>query len=184
MKIRLRELSRIDLVRLNEWRNNSKVIENLGTNFRIIGFEVDDIWFDSYLKQRDTQIRVSILVDDIYIGNVNLLGIDSINRSCEFSILIGDENYQGKGVGKIASAWIIHHAFNNLNLNRVWLSVLEENVRARKLYDSLGFVEEGLLREVLHKNGRYVNLSVMSILRSEFTSVPRSNPNLYVEVDD
>jgi diamine N-acetyltransferase len=44
---------------------------------------------------------------------------------------------------------------------------MEHNERARRAYESLGFVREGTLRECLKIEGRYVSLHVMSILRDE-----------------
>lgn len=38
---------------------------------------------------------------------------------------------------------MLEHAFSNMNLHRVELAVLEDNRRARALYEKVGFVEEG-----------------------------------------
>jgi RimJ/RimL family protein N-acetyltransferase len=55
-----------------------------------------------------------------------------------------------------------------LNLNRVFLRVYAENVRAKRAYDKAGFVEEGRLREGVYKYGKYDDVIVMSVLRSEW----------------
>ena len=59
---------------------------------------------------------------------------------------------------------MLNHAFNDLNLNRIQLRVLENNESAINLYKAVGFKEEGLLREVVIKNNEYQNMFIMSIL--------------------
>lgn len=41
-------------------------------------------------------------------------------------------------------------------------------MRAKKLYNRVGFKEEGVLRNAAYKNGKYENLIIMSILKNEF----------------
>lgn len=57
--------------------------------------------------------------------------------------MIGDSKNQGKGIGTFAVKEILNHGFNNLNLNRIQLNVLNYNHRAIKLYEKCGFKLEG-----------------------------------------
>ena len=63
---------------------------------------------------------------------------------------------------------LAHHCFDTLNLNRVHLRVYAENLRAKRAYEKAGFLEEGRLREAVYKHGKYDDVIVMSILRSEW----------------
>lgn len=165
---RLRELERQDMKTINGWRNNPEVISLLGAPFRYINLEVDENWFDSYMKNRSSCVRCAILDDDVLIGLVSLTGIDMLNRSAEFHIMIGDTGSQNKGAGTFATEEMLRHAFDNLNLNRVMLTVLEDNERAQHMYENVGFVREGYLREAVFKNGGYKDMYTYSILRDEF----------------
>ena len=82
--------------------------------------------------------------------------------------MIGDKRNYDKGYGTEATKLMLNHAFNNLNLNRIYLKVLEDNPRAIKIYDKCGFKKEGVLRSAVYKNGSYKNLIIMSILKEEF----------------
>ena len=42
------------------------------------------------------------------------------------------------------------------------------NVRAVRSYEKAGFVLEGRLREAVYKNGKYDDVLIMSVLRSEW----------------
>src|ERR1700693_2326753 len=98
--IKLRELDRSDLPRLNGWRNDKEIIELLGNNFLFISGAVDENWLQSSLQDREHNVRLAIIVEETgeYVGNVNLTSIHRVNRSAEYSILIGEKRYWSKGI--------------------------------------------------------------------------------------
>lgn len=74
-------------------------------------------------------------------------------------------NYQGMGIGKVLMKEILDVADNYLMLIRVELGVLESNTRARKLYESFGFVYEGTKKYAIIQNGRYAHELMMARYR-------------------
>lgn len=170
MHYRLRELEKKDLPAINEWRNDPELIAQLGAPFRYINLGVDEAWFESYMKNRNTAVRCAIVEEDIddILGLVSLVSIDHMNQSAEFHIMIGSKENQGKGLGTFAVTQMLHHAFDNLNLQRVELTVLEDNERARHLYEKIGFVQEGMKRAAKYKKGKFVNMLIYSMLKTEF----------------
>lgn len=171
--IHLRELSLTDVDQLNVWRNERDILDNLGANFRYIAKDVDINWYQHYLNNRDKSIRLAIIHSETnsYIGNVNLTDIQPINHSAEFSILIGNVTYRSQGIGTAATKLMIKYAFEDLNLHRIYLTVLQENIPAVKLYKKNGFKEDGILRESVFKNGKYCNMLAMSLLRHEYVEL-------------
>lgn len=166
----LRELSRADLPLLNGWRNDREAQQWLVSPFRFIAEEVDAKWYDGYIGARSNSIRLAICesLSGKFVGVVYLLGIDWISRSGDFGILIGDTSAQGKGAGEFATRTLLTHAFSDINLHRVQLSVLAANERAMSLYRKVGFVEEGCARQAVFKDGEYVDLIQMAILAGEY----------------
>lgn len=168
--IKLRELEKKDIAQINIWRNDKEVINHLGNNFSFISERVDELWFENYVQNRDKSVRLAII--DIktgtYIGNVYLTGIHHINRSAEFSIFIGNKKYWSKGYGYEATMKVLEHGFIDLNLNRIYLSVLDSNERAVNLYKKIGFKKEGILKEAIYKNSRYHDLILMALLKRQF----------------
>ncbi|WP_373938102.1 GNAT family N-acetyltransferase [Vibrio kanaloae] len=162
----VRELSFSDLSTINKWRNCKDNIDFLGSNFRYVDVEVDNRWFESYQNNRSNNVRLSICCKstDKVIGLVYLLNIDWVNRSTEFAIWLGDEISRGKGIGKYVATLALEHAFLDLNLHKVYLTVLVKNKAAIKLYKSLGFKEEGVLVDAIYKNGNYESMISMAIL--------------------
>ncbi len=167
---KLRELERCDMERINTWRNDPYLIACLGAPYRYINEDVDKAWYDKYLNTRSNSVRCAIVDerDDEILGLISLLDIDSINRSAALHIMIGGAENRGKGVGTFAVKAMIEHAFLNLNLRRIELGVLETNLPAIRLYEKTGFVKEGVKRQSNYKSGKYVNLIMMGLLRTEW----------------
>jgi RimJ/RimL family protein N-acetyltransferase len=168
---RLRELKKEDLVKINSWRNHNELINYLGAPFRYINLDVDYGWYDNYMKNRNNTIRCAVVEvsdEDNILGLVSLTSIDFINKSAEFHIMIGEKGDRGKGVGYFATTEMLKHAFNNVNLNRIELGVIESNYQAIQLYEKVGFKHEGVKRKSTYKNGQFVNMFIMSILKDEF----------------
>jgi len=82
-------------------------------------------------------------------------------------IMIGDREYQDRGYGTDAVRTILRFAFDEMNLNRVWLHVHEDNARGIAVYRKCGFREEGRLRDVLLWDGVFHDAIVMSVLSTD-----------------
>jgi diamine N-acetyltransferase len=62
------------------------------------------------------------------------------------------------------TAW----AFDEAGAHRVWLDVKDANARAQALYESEGFVREGVLRETLREDdGTWSSLVLMVQLETD-----------------
>ncbi|MFL9889500.1 MULTISPECIES: GNAT family N-acetyltransferase [Paraburkholderia] len=165
----LREIERGDLPTINAWRADKALVSLLGGAFRYVGAEIDNKWFDSYLGSRAGNVRLAVCLasTQAVVGVTYLLGIDWVNRSAEFSIQIGAETARGRGIGEAATRQTLDHAFGDLNLNRISLTVLASNARAIALYEKVGFRAEGLLRQAAFKGGRYLDVIPMAILADD-----------------
>lgn len=94
--------------------------------------------------------------------------IDRLNKHAELGIAIGNKEYWGKGFGIAAMKEMLFYGFNVLQLNKIWLRVEIDNVKAIKSYKSIGYVEEGIFRQDRLRNGEFVDRLRMSILKDEF----------------
>jgi RimJ/RimL family protein N-acetyltransferase len=126
-------------------------------------------WLEFHRKQKDEVLWVvAEEATDRCLGHVGLYQIDHRVRSAEFAIMLGDPAVWGKGLGRACTRFAVEYGFGQLNLNRIHLSVLSSNDRAIRLYRGLGFVEEGRLRQGQYKDGRYVDVVIMGLLREEY----------------
>ena len=88
--------------------------------------------------------------------------IDSKNKKGEYGIFIGEEDYLGGGRGREAAELILEHVFGQLNLHKVYLRVLSDNIRAYKSYEHAGFVEEGIFHDDVCIDGQFHDVIFMA----------------------
>ncbi len=100
------------------------------------------------------------------VGFVILQGCRSRHKSVELKRMV--IRTQGQGLGRACLRQLKRMAFRDLHAHRFWLDVKAYNTRAKALYDSEGFVEEGRLRECVKTEAGYDSLIVMSMLESEY----------------
>ncbi len=104
--------------------------------------------------------------DSAPVGYVILVGVEK-GTVIEFRRIVIAE--KGLGIGTAALRWIKHFAFEQCNAHRLWLDVVTHNERARALYKSQGFVEEGILRECVQTDSGWNSYALMSMLAHEYT---------------
>lgn len=100
------------------------------------------------------------------IGFVMMAGIQNDSKSIELRRIAIAE--KGRGYGREALRMLKRYAFLERRCHRLWLDVKEGNVRARQLYESEGFIQEGVLRECDLYEGVYHSMVIMSILEDEY----------------
>jgi len=112
------------------------------------------------------------------IGFVNLHGVTKDNRhhrTLDIGILIAAE-HQGQGYGSEAVRWILNWGFQIAGLHRVGLQTASFNTGAIRLWERLGFQQDGKDREALWLNGRWHDEVRFSILEGEWRAmVEREN---------
>ena len=86
----------------------------------------------------------------------------------EFTHVIVDK--KGQGYGREALNLLLKWTFEVKNYHRVWIDCKEYNSVALHLYESSGFVREGVLREIILTDGVYENLIVLGMLAREYFS--------------
>ena len=97
-----------------------------------------------------------------------LLRLHRADRAVELRRLAITVKRRGHGRAALRAAAAL--AFGEDDVHRLWLDVKPQNERARALYRSEGFVEEGTLRDALYHGGRFESLVVMSMLRPEWAA--------------
>ena len=122
---------------------------------------------ETALKNTDFRhMIIERLSDREIVGYLILAGLESPHGSIEFRRLVITE--KGKGYGGQALRLVMQFAFQQRGAHRLWLDVKDHNARARQLYRTTGFFEEGTLRECHKTRDDYESLVIMSMLRSEY----------------
>lgn len=190
-RIRLRAVEKDDLPTFLKWINDPEVKKWLGI-YLPLSMADEEEWYAGVRSQPPDErnlvieIRQPIALSNLpgaeeiqpddeggeaewrMIGGCGFFNLDRRNRCSEFGIMIGDKHSWNQGYGTEAVRMLVQHGFNTLNLNRIYLRVLDNNSRAIRTYEKVGFKHEGRQRQADYKDGRYIDLLVMSILKDEF----------------
>lgn len=101
------------------------------------------------------------------IGRIVLADIEEGWKAEIWRIYIADPSLRGKGLGKEAMLAVMSFCFGELGLKRLYLDHYTGNPAA-KLYLSLGFKYEGVLRHNCRKDGELYDVHLMSMLSDEY----------------
>ena len=118
----------------------------------------------------DGSKKLDVIVEEIETGNsVGYFMLREMDSPfVEFThVIIGRK---GLGYGREALKLLLKWAFEEKDFHRVWIDCKDYNKVALHLYESLGFVREGFLREILLTDGVYENLIVFGMLDHEYFS--------------
>lgn len=106
-------------------------------------------------------------LDGRLVGTLGVHEVDWKNARATLYLMVHPEE-RGKGYGKDALRVALRFLFAINNFYRVGLTVFSFNERAIRLYESIGFRREGVLREALFRDGKRHDIHLMGILRSEW----------------
>jgi diamine N-acetyltransferase len=175
--IRLRAIEKEDLPRFVAWLNDPEVRRNL-LLYQPLSLAEEEVWFRGILERNvDEQplvIEIKSAKGWLPIGNVGLSNINQHDRSAEVGIVIGEKKYWSQGYGSEVMRLMLKHGFEELNLNRIYLHVYETNQRGIRSYEKAGFVLEGHIRQGRFMEGKYIDILLMSVLRSDWKDEEKS----------
>ena len=138
-----------------------------------------------YTEKHATQwIRRYIDITD-RCGKVHLLAIRNPQAQLVGAIGIGEIDdryshvaelgywlavpYWGQGIMTEAVQIFIHHAFAELGLSRLWTRVFEFNLGSRRVLEKNGFKLEGIQRQHVYRDGRFIDDYLYGLLKSDLT---------------
>ncbi len=176
-RVRIRGVERDDIPTFVKWLNDPEVLQGILVHHPVAR-AWEESWFENMLKRpTDEQvmgIEVKLPASEAgteswkLVGSLAFDSIDWRNRAAEFGIIIGDKAYWDQGYGTEAVRLLVKHGFHTLNLNRIFLHVFETNPRAIRAYEKAGFTLEGRQRQAEFRDGKFIDVLLMSILRDEY----------------
>ncbi len=172
MSIHLRELRETDAPYMLEWMHDEDIQKSFYRDMLHVTLEEAEHFCMKASRKPDmskTYDRHWAIADeeDEYLGTISLKKIDLKCRRAEYAIVLRKKT-QGLGIGTEATKEVLRIAFDELNLHRVYLTVIDGNDAAIHMYESCGFVYEGMLRDHLIKDGIYHGWRLYGILKDEY----------------
>jgi ribosomal-protein-alanine N-acetyltransferase len=106
---------------------------------------------------------------DKLIGTCGFHNIDEESSKLEVGFELS-QSFWGKGIMKEAVEQILQFAFEQIEVNRVEALVEPGNIASQKLLEKMYFTREGLLREYKFNKGRFRDLVISALLKSDYYS--------------
>ena len=165
--MKYRNLEMKDAPLMLEWMQDEELVRFLQANFE--AKKLSDCEAFILAAAEDTQNRHWAICndEDEYLGTISLKQIDRKNGNAEYAMVMR-KCALGTGASQYGAEEILRIAFEEMGLNRVYLNVLEDNVRANNFYEKFGFVFEGIFREHLYVNGEYRNLKWFALTKTDY----------------
>jgi RimJ/RimL family protein N-acetyltransferase len=117
------------------------------------------------------ELAIAAADGDELLGTMALVRFDWRHGRCEIGFWLAPQARR-QGLGRRATALALGWAFDELHMRRVEMSTLPENEATMALARSLGFAEEGLLRQRNFERGQAVDVVWFGMLRDEW---PKAN---------
>jgi len=119
---------------------------------------------EEVLKAENTLVWVAAKDDEIisYL-HMNPSNLSRMKHSAVLGITV-KKSYRGQGIGKKMLEEAIRF-FEASSLHRLELTVVSKNEIAIALYKKFGFVEEGLMKDVIKKGDTYYDVLAMARLK-------------------
>lgn len=161
----IRRTTKKDLSDIKSWMKDRE-----GRFFLLSRVSSQNETIEDVFENENNLLGTICLKDKRPIGLIAYLNIDEFHRKAELRKMIGDIKERGKGYGNEASkAWIEFGLFT-LNLEKIYLTTINTDIKNIRINESLGFRVEGLMRNELIIDGEYYDVLQMSLLKEWVTN--------------
>lgn len=167
-KIYLRNIENDDADTLKKLINDESISRNVVGWSKPISSTEHLFWLNNLKSDNNFRYIIANINDTTKTyGTAIISKIDWKNRSCSIDIKILTE-CQGNGYGSESIKLLKEYIFDELNMNRISVNILEYNVASINLFKKMGFIQEGIQRQAIFKSGKYNNLLIYSLLKEEY----------------
>ena len=152
-----------------KWFNDEETTKNMQKHYfpNTIDLQLDYFKKNILNNNKIVQLGVVVKKDNIFSGVISLSNIDNLNQSCEFGAIMGEEKSRNIKYFTEAGKLICKHAFETLNMQRIYSGTIIKEIDDL-LCKTLGFKHEGIRRKAIYKNGKFLDVYMHSILKSEY----------------
>jgi RimJ/RimL family protein N-acetyltransferase len=170
--VRLRPFDRADFARVFPWYNDPEIVAPYDR------FSVDT--FDDFVRAVETapddpaslapRFVVERRSEGDVVGAVGHYRAHPVLEYVEVWYVLGNPAARGHGIGREAVGLLVDHLYRTTSVERVGATCDVENVASYRLVEGLGFRWEGTLAAALFHHGRWHDVRVYGITRTEWAA--------------
>lgn len=168
-RIVLRALEMEDMALLHSWYNDPDLTAGMGDVHFPTSLAMQRQWYE-HVKGDEGTVRLAVTLAGASecVGLTGFWGIHWRDRRAENAVLLGERTLHGGGYGREVIATCARYAFEEMGLHRLDATILDTNIASQKVYESCGFVKEGVQREHALRGGKMVNRIFLGLLASDY----------------
>ncbi|MEZ5357631.1 MAG: UDP-4-amino-4,6-dideoxy-N-acetyl-beta-L-altrosamine N-acetyltransferase [Candidatus Zixiibacteriota bacterium] len=175
----LRPMETSDLETVWKWRNSLRIRREMYTDHEI-SWEEHTAWFRC-ISETGTSLHYVFEAHDRKLGVVNVVDISQTHSRCHWGFYIGETDAP-RGSGTIMGFLALEHLFEELDFHRVIGEAIASNGASIKYHKRLGFQEEGRLIDHACKNGYYIDVIAMAIIKDRWLRIkPRLEEKFFTK---
>lgn len=108
--------------------------------------------------------------DQSCIGGCHLANINWQARHAQLCMgIIAEAHFTSEILADAVQA-LLQFAYWEANFNRIYVQCVEDNILLRTALETVGFINEGCLRQEAFRNGEYLDICIYGILEHDWSS--------------
>lgn len=123
--------------------------------------------YEEQFVEDDDSVHLLLCRDEEPVGLVMLFRINRRIGWGELACWLAPE-YHGEGYASEGLSLFLDHVFDQLHLHRVRARAIVENGPSRGILESLGFEQEGILRDEKYVLGEHQDVALYGLLEDEW----------------
>ena len=170
--VSLRAIERADLEQLLAWRNDP-ALRRYFREHRELSMAQQEQWYENVVLPSNNTVMFSIVEKggERLLGAAGLVWIDWVNKNADISLYIGaDDIYIDDRFAPDVARLLLDYGFGELGLHRIWAEVYDFDQPKQKLFNDLGFTQDGRHRETHWAENGWHDSIFYGLLADEFAS--------------
>ena len=170
--VTLRAIERGDLEQLLAWRNDP-ALRQYFREHRELTMEDQNSWYENVVLAAQNTLMFSIVEREggRLLGAAGLVWIDWVNKNADISLYIGaDDIYVDDTLAPDVARLLLEYGFGEQGLHRIWAEVYDFDTAKQKLFNDLGFTQDGRHRETYWHENEWHDSIFYGLLADEFAS--------------
>jgi len=154
-RVLLRQLSESDIPALAIQANNKKIWLNLRNMFPHPYSEENAKQFVAMVGSDKKNTRFAIEIDGRFAGMIGIFPQEDVYKyNAEIGYWLGEE-FWGQGIGTEAVQQMCSYCFSETETKRIFAGIFSYNAASMRVLEKCGFVNEGIAKEAVFKNGSF-----------------------------
>jgi len=170
--IRLNKITTDKLETMMKWRMSPEVSIYMYTDPKMTMKDQERWWKDVSVSPKFRYWMINM--DGKDIGVLNLYDVDPLHKRCFWAYYLGDTSMRGQGLGRQLECNIYDHVFFTMDMHKLCCEVLTRNEKVIAIHQKFGSEIEGTFKEHIHKNGEFLDIVRMGILKKKWEKIRSS----------